>query len=120
MTESSGQSRSEVVVTKETIEDWTLYVTAGSSEEAHDAADEIVQHCAFPEYEVIHSEYYLDAKPINPRHDAQPTRVDETQGMVCAVCLTTVEWTGIAADDPDNRSGKTIPGPWVHARTNAG
>jgi hypothetical protein len=37
--------------------------------------------------------------------------------MVCAVCLKTVEWTGIAADDPANRSGKTILGPWVHART---
>jgi hypothetical protein len=35
--------------------------------------------------------------------------------MVCSICLKTVEWTGLAADDPANRSGKTIPGPWRHA-----
>ncbi|MGH2631729.1 MAG: hypothetical protein ACRDHI_14385, partial [Actinomycetota bacterium] len=93
---------------------WTLYVSAGSPEEANEAADEVVQHCMFPEYDIVHSEYYLDPKPIDPRHAVEPTRLDETEGMVCAVCLKTVEWTGIAADDPENRSGKTIPGPWVH------
>jgi hypothetical protein len=117
MTPKKDRARFAVVVTKETVEDWTLYVSADSPEEANEKADEIVQNCLFPDYDVIHSEYYLDPKPIDPRHQVEPTRLEETQGMVCAVCLKTVEWTGIAADDPANRSGKTILGPWVHART---
>ena len=71
----------------------------------------------FPEFEIVHSEYSLTPSPIDARHVADPIRLDETQGMVCVVCLKTVEWTGIAADDPENRSGKTIPGPWVHVPT---
>jgi len=109
------QARYAVVVTKDTVEEWTLYVSADSPTDASEAAGEIVANCTFRAYEVIHSEYYLDPRPIDPRHTAEPIRLDAAQGMVCAVCLKTVEWTGIAADDPDNRSGKTIPGPWVHA-----
>ena len=109
------QARYTVVVTKDTVEEWTLHVSANSPTEATEAADEIVLNCMFPDYEIVHSEYYLEASPIDPRHAAEPTRADHNHGMVCAVCLKTVEWTGIAADDPDNRSGKTIPGPWVHA-----
>ena len=119
MARTKQPARYAVVVKKETVEEWTLYVSASSPAEANEAADEIVQHRMFQEYEIVHSEYFLDANPIDPRHAVEPTRLDENQGMVCAVCLKTVEWTGIAADDPDNRSGKTIPGPWVHARTDA-
>ena len=108
------QARYAVVVTKDTVEEWTLYVSANSPTEANEVADEIVANCMFPDYEVVHSEYYFDPRPIDPRHAADPSRLDDAQGMVCAVCLKTVEWTGIAADDPKNRSGKTIPGPWVH------
>jgi len=108
------QPRYAVVVTKDTVEEWTLYVSANSPTEASEVAGEIVANCMFPDYEIIDSEYYFDPNPIDPRHAVEPTRLDDTQGMVCAVCLKTVEWTGIAADDPDNRSGTTIPGPWVH------
>lgn len=108
------QARYAVVVTKHTVEEWTLYVSANSPTEASEAAGEIVANCMFPDYEIVHSEYYFDPNPVDPRHAVEPTRLDDTQGMVCAVCLKTVEWTGVAADDPDNRSGKTIPGPWVH------
>jgi hypothetical protein len=116
MARKKQPTRYAVEVTKESVEEWTLYVSANSPEEANEAADEIVQNCMFPEYELVHSEYYLDATPIDARHAVEPTRLDESQGMVCKVCLKTVEWTGIAADDPNNRSGKTIPGPWIHAR----
>ena len=109
------QPRFAVVITKESVEEWTVYVSADSPEEANEVADNLVQNCMFPEFEIVHSEYYLDAKPIDARHAVEPTRVDENEGMVCAVCLRTVVWTGISADDPSNRSGKTIPGPWVHA-----
>jgi hypothetical protein len=108
-------ARFAVVITKESVEEWTVYVSADSPEEANEAADGLFHNCMFPEFEVVQSDYYLDATPINPRHAVEPTRIDENQGMVCAVCLKTVQWTGIAADDPENRSGKTIPGPWVHA-----
>jgi hypothetical protein len=108
------QARFAVVVTKETVEEWTLYVSADSLEEASEAADDIVQNCMFPDYEVVHSEYSLDPRPIEAKHAIEPIRLADDQGMVCAVCLETAEWTGIAADDPSNRSGKTIPGPWVH------
>ena len=37
------------------------------------------------------------------------------EDIICKVCFQSVLWTGIAADDPANRSGRTIPGPWVHA-----
>jgi hypothetical protein len=113
------EARFAVVVTKETVEEWTLYVSADSLEGASETADEIVQNCMFPDYEVVHSEYSLDAKPIDAKHAIEPIRLSDDQGPVCAVCLGTVEWTGIAADDPANRSGKTIPGPWVHRRANA-
>jgi hypothetical protein len=113
------QARFAVVVTKETVEEWTLYVSAASLEEATEAADNIVQNCMFPDYEVIYSEYSLDPEPIDTKHEIEPTRLADDQGPVCAVCLGTVEWTGIAADDPANRSGKTIPGPWVHQRPDA-
>lgn len=113
MASKKQQVRYAVVVTKDTIEEWTLYVSADSPTEASEAAG-VVSNCMFPDYEVVHSEYYFDPSPIDPRHSAEPTRLDDTQGMVCAVCLKTVEWTGIAADDPENRSGKTIPGPWEH------
>lgn len=109
------QARFAVLITRESVEEWTVYVSADSPQEANEAADDIVQNCMFPEYETTYSEYFLEATPIDPRHAVEPTRVDENQGMVCAACLRTVEWTGIAADDPENRSGKTIPGPWVHA-----
>jgi hypothetical protein len=108
------EARFAVVVTKETVEEWTLYVSADSLEGASETADEIVQNCMFPDYEVVHSEYSLDAKPIDAKHAIEPIRLSDDQGPVCAVCLGTVEWTGIAADDPANRSGKTIPGPWAH------
>jgi hypothetical protein len=110
------QARFAVLITKESVEEWTVYVSAESCEEANDVADDLHLDCSFPEFEIVHSEYTVDASPIDPRHAVEPTRVDENQGMVCAVCLKSVEWTGISADDPDNRSGKTIPGPWVHAR----
>jgi hypothetical protein len=120
MARKKRMARYAVEVTKESVEEWTLYVSANSPKEANEAADEIVQNCMFPEYELIHSEYYLDARPINPRHEVEPTRLDDAQGMVCVFCLKTVEWTGIAADDPANRSGKTIPGPWVHVLLESG
>lgn len=111
------QARFAVEITKETVEEWTVYVSADSPLEANEAAEEIFENCMFPEFEIVHSEYSLTPSPIDARHAAEPSRLDETQGMVCIVCLKTVEWTGIAADDPENRSGKTIPGPWVHVPT---
>ena len=68
----------------------------------------------FPEYEIAHSECYLDAKPIDARHTVDPTRLDETLGMVCAVCLKTVEWTGTSPHDPGDPQRQGHPGPWVH------
>jgi hypothetical protein len=46
-------ARYAVEVTKESVEEWTLYVSANSPKEANEAADEIVQNCMFPEYEFI-------------------------------------------------------------------
>lgn len=112
--------RFSVVITRESVEEWTVYVSADSEGEANEAADELVQSCTFPDFELIHSEYFLDANPISPRHTVEPTRLEETQGMVCLVCLVclrSVQWTGTAADDPENKSGVTIPGPWVHTAT---
>ena len=114
---SKSQARFAVEITKETVEEWTVYVSADSPLEANEAAEEIFENCMFPEFEIVHSEYSLTPSPIDARHAVEPARLDETQGMVCVVCLKTVEWTGIAADDPENRSGKTIPGPWVHVPT---
>lgn len=120
MARTKQPARYAVVITKETVEEWTLYVSAASPAEANEAADEIVLQYMFPEYEIVHSEYYLDATPIDPRHAVEPPRLDESQGMVCAVCLKTVEWTGIAADALDNRSGKTIPALGCTPRSEVG
>lgn len=65
------QARYAVVVTKDTVEEWTLYLSANSPTEASEAADEIVSTCMFPDYEVVHFEYYLDPSPST--HDTPPS-----------------------------------------------
>ena len=71
------------------------------------------------EFETTWSEFTLEISKVSPRHEVYPVHWFPDQGMICKICLQTVVWTGIAADDPENRSGKTIPGPWVHADTTA-
>lgn len=105
--------RFEVVIRRESIEEWKVYVSAGSPGEANEAAQELIDHC-FPEFDLVHAEYYLEPRPIDVRHMVEPTQLNSTEGMVCSVCLRSVEWTGTAADDPSNGSGVTIPGPWRH------
>jgi len=115
MAEKTQQARFAVLITKETVEEWSVYVSADSPKEANEVADELYSNCVFPEFEIVHSEYFLEPSPIDARHEVEPTPLDETPDIVCAVCLKSVKWMGIRADDPANRSGKTIPGPWVHA-----
>ena len=114
-----GKARFAVVITKETVEDWTVYISADSREEACEKADHIVSNCMFPEFEIVESEYHLDASPVDAWHKAEPTRHDDTQAMICLICLNPVEWTGIGRDDRRNRSGKSIPGPWIHSAVRA-
>lgn len=96
------------------MEEWTVYVTAGSPDEASEIAETTMWETSLPEFDIIDSEYYLDAGPIDPEHRVEPTRVDGLEGVVCAVCLTPAEWTGASADDPTNASGMTLLGPWRH------
>jgi hypothetical protein len=114
--ETRERARFAVVITRDTLEDWTIYVTANSREDACEQADVIVSNCQFPEFEIIESDYHFDANPIDAWHHAEPSRLDVGGEMVCRLCLNTVQWTGMAVDDPRNRTRKTIPGPWIHAR----
>lgn len=113
--ETRERARFAVVITRDTLEDWTIYVTADSREDACEQADAIISNCMFPEFEMIESDYHFDANPINAWHHAEPTRANDGVEMVCRLCLNKVLWTGMAMDDPRNRTGKTIPGPWIHA-----
>lgn len=40
---------------------------------------------------------------------------DTFNRQICLVCNRPLRWTGLNYDDPRNTTGKTIPGPWVHA-----
>ena len=112
--ETRERARFAVVITRDTLEDWTIYVTADSREDACEQADAIVSNCMFPEFEMIESDYHFDANPIDAWHHAEPTRADDGGEMVCRLCLNKVQWTGMAVNDPRNRTGKTVPGPWIH------
>ncbi len=109
------ESRWEVKIVRDMYDEATFYVSGRSRDEAEEAADREFMDGGVFDFEVISSEYTLEMSPISPRHEAHPVHWFPDQGMVCKICLRTVVWTGIAADDPENRSGKTIPGPWVHA-----
>lgn len=107
--------RFRVVITREMVEEWAMYVSAHSATEATELAERSMWATVLPEFDVIDAEYYLDARPIDPKHGVEPTRIQGFEGVVCAVCLELVEWTGASADDPSNTTGKTLPGPWRHS-----
>ena len=92
--EHARQARFAVVISRETLEDWTIYVTADSRKDACEQVDAIVSTCMFPEFEMIESDYHFDANPIDAWHYAEPTRVDDGGEMVCRLCLNKVLWTG--------------------------
>ena len=75
--ETRERARFAVVITRDTLEDWTIYVTADSREDACEQADAIVSTCMFPEFEMIESDYHFDANPIDAWHHAEPTRADD-------------------------------------------
>ena len=74
--ETRETARFAVVISRETLEDWTIFVTADSREDACEQADAIVSTCMFPEFEMIESDYHFDANPIDAWHHAEPTRAD--------------------------------------------
>ena len=74
--ETRETARFAVVISRETLEDWTIFVTADSREDACEQADAIVSTCMFPEFEMIESDYHFDASPIDAWHHAEPTRAD--------------------------------------------
>jgi hypothetical protein len=117
MSEEKGQSRWEVTIVRETVDEATIYVSGRSQDEAWEEADREFMDGGVYDFETIWSEYTLEVAKVDPRHEADPVHWFPDQGAVCKICLTTVVWTGTAADDPENRSGVTIPGPWVHAGT---
>ena len=108
-------SRWEVKVVLEALDEATFYVSGRDQAEAEEAADREFSRGGIYEFERIWSEYTLEVSQIQPHHDAYPVAASDGKGSICKMCLRAVRWTGIAADDPGNRSGKTIPGPWVHA-----
>lgn len=110
------ERRFRVVITRELLEEWAIYVSAHSPGEATELAEAAMWDTVLPEFEIVDSEYYLDAQPIDPKHGVEPTRVQGLEGVVCAACLQAVEWMGASADDPSNTTGKTLPGPWRHIR----
>lgn len=107
-------SRWEVTIVRETLDESTIYVSGRSHDEAHDAADQEFMEGGVFDFETIWSEYTLEVSKVDPRHEAYPVHWFPDQGAVCKICLKTVVWTGTAADDPENRSSVTIPGPWIH------
>ena len=107
--------RWEVTIVRETVDESTIYVSGRSREEADEAADRELMEGGWFEFETIWSEHTMEVAKVDPGHDAYPVHWFPDQGPICKICLKTVVWTGIAADDPANWSGKTIPGPWVHA-----
>ena len=112
-----AESRWEVKIVRDTLDEATIYVSGHTRDEAEVAADKEFMDGGVLEFETIWSEFTLEISKVSPRHEVWPVHWFPNQGMICNICLRTVVWTGIAAVDPENRSGKTIPGPWVHADT---
>lgn len=110
-------SRWEVRVVLDAIDEATFYVSGATQEEAEEAADREFAEGGSYDFERVWSEYTLEVAAVSSWHDAYPVAAPDGTGSICKVCLQAVRWTGVAADDPENRSGKTIPGPWVHARS---
>lgn len=86
-----------------------------SRDEAWEEADREYAEGGVDDFDTIWSEYALEVSKVGPMHEIRPVHWTPDQGMICMICLKAVIWTGIAADDPANRSGTTIPGPWIHA-----
>lgn len=109
-----AESRWEVKIVREMLDEATIYVSGHTRDEAELAADKEFMDGGVFDFDTIWSEYTLEISEVSPSHEAYPVAWYPAQGMICKICLKTVAWTGVAADDPENRSGKTIPGPWVH------
>lgn len=108
--------RWEVKVVLESLDEATFFISGRNQAEAEEAADREFADGGVYDFERIWSEYTLEVTPLHSRHDPYPVAAPDRKGSVCKLCLEPVTWTGIAADDPENRSGKTIPGPWIHTK----
>lgn len=101
--------RWQVTILRETLEEAVAYVTAESHEAAEALADGELWDGEIFEFDAIDSEITFEVTALREAHELQPLKA-----TICKACLKRVKWTGIAADDPENRSGTSIPGPWVH------
>jgi hypothetical protein len=111
-----AQPRWEVTIVRESVDEATIYVSGDSQDDAWEAADREFMDGSVFEFDIIWSEYTLEVSQVDPRHEPYPVHWYPDQGLICKICLKSVVWTGTAADDPQNRSRVTIPGPWNHAR----
>ncbi len=110
-----AESRWEVKIVRETLDEATIYVSGHTRDEAEVAADKEFMDGGEFDFETIWSEFTMEVSEVSTRHEVYPVQWLPAEGTICKICRQSVVWTGIAADDPDNRSGKTIPGPWIHA-----
>ena len=113
MSKRKANQRREVNIIRETLDEATIYVSGASRDEAWEAADREFMEGGVFDFETIWSDNF-EISEVTPRHEVFPVHWFPDQGAFCKICLKSVVWTGTAADDPANRSGKTIPGPWVH------
>ncbi len=119
MSKRKANQRWEVNIVRETLDEATIYVSGASRDEAWEAADREFMEGGVFAFETIWSEYNFEISEVDRRHEAYPVHWFPDQGAFCKICLKSVVWTGTAGDDPDNRSGKTIPGLWIHRRSMA-
>ena len=92
------ESRWEVKIVRDTLDEATIYVSGHTRDEAEVAADKGFMDGGVFEFETIWSEFTLEISNVSP-----------DQGMICKICLQTVVWTGIAADDPENAAARLSP-----------
>jgi len=114
--ETRERVRFAVVISRQTLEDWTIYVTADSREDACEQADAIVSNCMFPEFEMIESDYHFGANPIDAWHTRnRPERTMASRWSAASAstrcCGPAWPWTtpGIEPARPSRVPGFTHP-----------
>jgi hypothetical protein len=112
--ERKAATRWQEMILRESTEEAVGYVTAGSRKAAEAAVDQAFWNTQAFDFATIGSEIMFAVTPIRSKH-----QVDPVQAMICKACSRPVEWTGLAAEDPKNLTGATIPGPWKHTRSDA-
>ncbi len=104
-----AESRWEVKIVRDTLDEATIYVSGHTRDEAEVAADKEFMDGGVLDFETIWSEFTLEISKVDPRHEVYPVHWFPDQGMICKICLRT--WSGPASPPTILRIGAARRSP---------